>query len=392
MAATKKSEAMKEAEEWVAKVKPCAGVECTGLPLGLDLYRLMEDAENNDRVTLQPDGDEKVAAVAEALAGMGLEIAGFCGPMEPVFVPTAGSDPTAAAALKEALEEHSAAAAAGFVDRLREHHGAEPCAHLREWAAKLAARESDGAVGAVVERAQREVIERLPPGKANRLRQLAGLINREHELAVKAEREALEHACLAGEYLTEFKGLVGHGNWLRWLRANVKCSVRTAQAYMFIYRHRDELPKAQRVALLGVRYALAYLARKRDGDGEDGDGCDDYYPGDPDFVGPTDVPALMETASPETRAQYQKAVEAREERHREADRLRGEADVERGQRYRETMAREEEERRAEHERSFNLDVARTELRETLERVRGRWPESRRADFPRVAREEIDGMA
>lgn len=93
-----------------------------------------------------------------------------------------------------------------------------------------------------------------PTGIAQRIRQA-------HELAAKAFSDALAHAKDAGELLCEAKTNLPHGSWLRWLRAEVGISPRTAQTYMRVARQWPELEaKAQRVAHLPLREGLKLLA------------------------------------------------------------------------------------------------------------------------------------
>lgn len=95
---------------------------------------------------------------------------------------------------------------------------------------------------------------------------LAADIRESHEAAIAAGRSALEHARCAGELLVEAKRQVGHGTWLVWLRDHCPTlSARTAQVYMRIAREWPALEaKAQRVADLPVREALALLATPQD--------------------------------------------------------------------------------------------------------------------------------
>ena len=67
----------------------------------------------------------------------------------------------------------------------------------------------------------------------NRLPVLAGEITDSHERATKAGRAFAQHAVAAGRRLTEAKGMVAHGQWRKWLAANVPTlNERTAQRYM----------------------------------------------------------------------------------------------------------------------------------------------------------------
>jgi hypothetical protein len=91
---------------------------------------------------------------------------------------------------------------------------------------------------------------------------LATSISREHTLASEHAREALTHAIEAGRLLTDAKALVRHGNWLAWLKENIKFSARTTQLYIRLYVNRDRL-NAQCVAHLPLRAAQRLMAETR---------------------------------------------------------------------------------------------------------------------------------
>lgn len=96
----------------------------------------------------------------------------------------------------------------------------------------------------------------------NRLAELADVIAVEHRQAEKAARKALDHALAAGDALLEAKGCVAHGEWAHWLSQHVPAiSGRTAQLYMKLARHRDEL-NPQRVADLSLRQAERLVRRR----------------------------------------------------------------------------------------------------------------------------------
>jgi Protein of unknown function (DUF3102) len=61
---------------------------------------------------------------------------------------------------------------------------------------------------------------------------LARRVNLAHEGALRSARTAIEYAIECGRLLTEAKALVGHGNWLPWLKENTIVSERTAQRWM----------------------------------------------------------------------------------------------------------------------------------------------------------------
>ena len=92
-----------------------------------------------------------------------------------------------------------------------------------------------------------------------RLAVLADEIGQEVRQAESAWQDAVTHAINAGEKLIEAKGLVGHGEWLPWLKTSFTGSERTARNYMRLASNR------QRVAdLPTVREALSLLAPEKD--------------------------------------------------------------------------------------------------------------------------------
>jgi hypothetical protein len=101
----------------------------------------------------------------------------------------------------------------------------------------------------------------LPGIGDNSLADLAARINAEHEAVCGALKRGLEHAIAAGKLLIEAKAQFDHGDWLRWLRdEHCPCRVpeRTAQVYMRLARHAEEL-KSATVADLTVRDAVELL-------------------------------------------------------------------------------------------------------------------------------------
>ena len=88
-------------------------------------------------------------------------------------------------------------------------------------------------------------------------------INQEHMEARKCLGDAVIHAIEAGRLLEEVKSGLAHGEWLPWLAANVDFSARTAQVYLRMHDRREELPNAQRVALLPMRQAVRLLAEPK---------------------------------------------------------------------------------------------------------------------------------
>jgi hypothetical protein len=82
-------------------------------------------------------------------------------------------------------------------------------------------------------------------------------VNAEHRACENAVGAALGHAINAGELLTEAKAGVQHGSWGTWLAEKFEGSERTAQAYMKVYRRRDEIRNG--AADLSLRGALKEL-------------------------------------------------------------------------------------------------------------------------------------
>ena len=83
-------------------------------------------------------------------------------------------------------------------------------------------------------------------------------INDEHRAVEEAVSTVLQHAIKAGELLVEAKNGVGHGQWGAWLRENFEGSERAAQAYMRVYRRRNEIRNG--AADLSLRGALNQLS------------------------------------------------------------------------------------------------------------------------------------
>jgi Protein of unknown function (DUF3102) len=94
--------------------------------------------------------------------------------------------------------------------------------------------------------------------KSAQLDALKQRINEEHRRCEEAVGSALEHAINAGEGLVQMKDNLSHGTWGRWLRENFEGSERTAQAYMRLYRRRDEIRNG--AADLSIRGALSSLS------------------------------------------------------------------------------------------------------------------------------------
>jgi hypothetical protein len=92
------------------------------------------------------------------------------------------------------------------------------------------------------------------------LGKLAEEINAEHRAFVGTFRKTVEHGIRAGELLVKAKEQCSHGTWLPWLEENFEGAARTAQEYMRLYNHRDEIrAKTRDSAHLSVSGALKEL-------------------------------------------------------------------------------------------------------------------------------------
>lgn len=94
-------------------------------------------------------------------------------------------------------------------------------------------------------------------------------INRRHREVEQHARATLESAIECGRLLTAAKESLPHGEWLPWLSENFDGSERTAQTYMRLHEHGDDILAArdgnpQRVADLSLRAALRDIATPRE--------------------------------------------------------------------------------------------------------------------------------
>jgi hypothetical protein len=95
---------------------------------------------------------------------------------------------------------------------------------------------------------------------APRLDRLARSIRQAHAAATRAMGDFLEHARRAGDLLFEVKRELPHGQFLAWVDAHCGFGRRTAQLYLQVVKHWDEIVKAQRVAYLPLRRVRQVLA------------------------------------------------------------------------------------------------------------------------------------
>ena len=99
--------------------------------------------------------------------------------------------------------------------------------------------------------------------QSNSLTDLAARIRAEHENSILAVKRGLAHAISAGQLLIEAKAQLQHGQWLPWLRDHCQVPERTAQLYMKLATHGDEI---RSVADLTVRGAMAALMPPNEGE------------------------------------------------------------------------------------------------------------------------------
>ena len=93
-----------------------------------------------------------------------------------------------------------------------------------------------------------------------KINELAERINAEHDKCLEGIKLGLLHAINVGELLKETKPLIGHGDWLNWIKDNCNFSERTAQNYIRMADNKTELLNTKRVAHLSYRDAIKLLA------------------------------------------------------------------------------------------------------------------------------------
>src|SRR5262249_40997435 len=114
--------------------------------------------------------------------------------------------------------------------------------------------------------------------KPDQLGDLATRIKSLHADVMAAGRNIIQKALMAGAALIEAKKIVGHGNWLQWLKANCGVSERRAQDYMKLATNRQKIEAAMKsapAADLSLKWALRVI-REDDGD-DDEDGAMGKY-------------------------------------------------------------------------------------------------------------------
>jgi hypothetical protein len=109
-----------------------------------------------------------------------------------------------------------------------------------------------------------------PPGQTtliavNALDTLACRIRAAHEGFQNSMRNALRLALDAGDALIEAKTQVPDGTWHRWLKDNCFPSIRTAQLYIQLAQHREEIEsELERVTILSLSAARRLIMSSAD--------------------------------------------------------------------------------------------------------------------------------
>ena len=97
------------------------------------------------------------------------------------------------------------------------------------------------------------------------LEDIARRINEEHRSFIGSLKNTLEQGIRVGGLLSEAKENCKHGTWIPWLEKHFEGSVRSAQEYLRLYNHREEIrAKTRDSAHLSISGALKELAAGED--------------------------------------------------------------------------------------------------------------------------------
>lgn len=101
--------------------------------------------------------------------------------------------------------------------------------------------------------------------KMESVEQIAAAIKGDVREMNRTARTALLHAIRVGLLLKRAKGMIEHGQWGVWVVGNLDFSERTAQAYMRLADHGDEIlqTKPQNSAVLTIESALKLIAEPK---------------------------------------------------------------------------------------------------------------------------------
>jgi hypothetical protein len=94
------------------------------------------------------------------------------------------------------------------------------------------------------------------------LQHLAASVRAGLAAIARAEASKLAIALDVGDDLAKAKILAGHGNWLAWLEST-DLSARTAEVYIKLAAHREQIANSQHAANLTIRAALRLIGGAR---------------------------------------------------------------------------------------------------------------------------------
>ena len=118
-------------------------------------------------------------------------------------------------------------------------------------------------------------VEVIPPKDS--LAQLAERIKSLHGAVIDNGKNVVRKGIEAGLALIEAKKLVGHGQWLPWLKENCGVSERRAQHYMKLAANRSKIEAAMKNES-GADFSLKWaLGQLKETDSSDGDGVLGQY-------------------------------------------------------------------------------------------------------------------
>lgn len=89
--------------------------------------------------------------------------------------------------------------------------------------------------------------------------------NQAHNFACEAGTRTIKALITCGEILFLKKQSLAHGRWLPWVRQHLDFSEKTAQNYLRVYQHRDEILQAQAQSLLGALTIISDTKRMTPG-------------------------------------------------------------------------------------------------------------------------------
>jgi ParB-like chromosome segregation protein Spo0J len=99
---------------------------------------------------------------------------------------------------------------------------------------------------------------------------LARKINAGHEAVQRLAGEALERARQTGQLLIRAKEQLDHGQWLPWLKENVKFSQQAANNYMRVAKGWGQITSASNFPAMSIREAICHLAQEEERKGHPG--------------------------------------------------------------------------------------------------------------------------